>query len=171
MLMESNKIQELLERYWKAETTLEEEAQLRSYFSKSDVPEQLRETASLFLYFEQNKKKELADDAFNMEVLSEVKRSKKGKIISLVYNSMRIAAGIAVLAIAVWFIRKEVNGPGVAQVEDTYQDPKLAFEETKKALLMISKSFGTAEAEARKINLFNEAKNEIEKKPESTNDL
>ncbi len=48
-------------------------------------------------------------------------------------------------------------------VVDTYDDPKLAFEETKKALLMISKSFGTAEEQARKINMFNEAQEEIQR--------
>jgi hypothetical protein len=169
MLMELNKIQEILNRYWNAETSLEEESQLRAYFSKQDIPEQLRETAALFKYFDQNKKKELADSNFNEDVLLKVHASKKGKVRSFVYNSMRIAAGIAVLVIAVWFVRKEVSQPATADVQDTYQDPKIAFQETKKALLMISKSFGTAEAEARKINLFNEAKNEIEKKP--TNDL
>ena len=50
---------------------------------------------------------------------------------------------------------------------DTYDDPKLAFEETKKALMMISKSFGTAEEQAKKINMFNEAQEEIQKKKET----
>src|SRR3954465_1665860 len=109
MLMESNNIQELLNRYWNAETTLEEEAQLRAYFSNKDLPEQFRETAALFRYFDLNKKKELSDETFNQNVLSKVKESKKGKVVSLLYNSMRIAAGISVLVIAVWFVKKEVS--------------------------------------------------------------
>jgi hypothetical protein len=52
-------------------------------------------------------------------------------------------------------------------MEDTYSDPKLAFEETKKALMMISKGFTKAEQETRKINLFNEAQENIQK--EDTN--
>ena len=95
MLMESNNIQELLNRYWNAETTLEEEALLRSYFSKPNVPEQFRDTAALFRYFEQNKKKELADDAINIEAFSKSKTPKQARVISLFYNSMRIAAGRA----------------------------------------------------------------------------
>ena len=79
---------------------------------------------------------------------------------------MRIAAGIAVLMVAVWFIKTEVRKSTPQEIVDTYDDPQLAFEETKKALMMISKGFGQAEQEAKKINLFNEAQEEIQKSPE-----
>jgi hypothetical protein len=88
---------------------------------------------------------------------------------SLVFNAMRIAAGISVLVVAFWFVRNEVRQSTPQEIVDTYDDPKLAFEETKKALQMISKSFGTAETQAKKINLFNEAQEEIQKKPEQKN--
>ena len=77
---------------------------------------------------------------------------------------MRIAAGLVVVLVAIWFIRNEVRKTTPQAIVDTYDDPKLAFEETKKALLMISKSFGTAEEQAKKINMFNEAQEEIQKK-------
>jgi len=82
---------------------------------------------------------------------------------------MRIAAGLAVLLMAVWFVRNEVRKSTPQEVVDTYDDPQLAFEETKKALLMISKSFGTAEEQAKKINMFNEAQEEIQKKQKEKN--
>jgi hypothetical protein len=82
---------------------------------------------------------------------------------------MRIAAGVAVVMMAVWFVRKEVRQTTPQQVVDTYDDPQLAFEETKKALLMISKSFGKAENQAKKINMFNEAQEEIQKKEKEKN--
>lgn len=76
---------------------------------------------------------------------------------------MRIAAGVAVLVVATWLVRNEIRSNNPETVVDTYNDPKLAFEETKKALMMISKSFGTAEKEAKKINLFNEAQEVVKK--------
>ena len=76
---------------------------------------------------------------------------------------MRIAAGLLVVLLATWFIRDELRKTAPQEVVDTYDDPKLAFEETKKALLMISRSFGTAEQQAKKINLFNEAQEEIQR--------
>ncbi len=69
---------------------------------------------------------------------------------------MRIAAGIVVVVMAaVWFVRKESQAHQSAASyakEDTYDDPKIAFEETKKALMMIVvKASGSAEQQAKKI--------------------
>jgi hypothetical protein len=163
MPMDSNKIDELLKKYWNCETSLEEEQQLQTYFREGNIPEQLKETAALFRYFAEHKKKTLTDVSFEGQVMKNVKAPKKGRIASLVYNTMRIAAGIVVLVLAVWLVRMEVRKSTPQEMVDTYNDPKLAFEETKKALMMISKSFGTAEEQAKKINLFNEAQEEIRK--------
>ena len=48
--MDYKYINQLLERYWRCETTLEEEQILRSFFSQTDVPEDLRKYRTLFLY-------------------------------------------------------------------------------------------------------------------------
>ena len=81
--------------------------------------------------------------------------------------AVAVAAGLAVVIAATWFIRTEIRSSMPQEVVDTYDDPKMAFEETKKALLIISKSFGTAEAQTRKINMFNEAQEEIQKKSDT----
>ncbi|HET9487696.1 MAG TPA: hypothetical protein VFO54_09685 [Chryseosolibacter sp.] len=162
--MDSEKIDGLLNKYWNCETSLEEEQQLKSYFRNSAIPEQYKETAALFRHFEEQKEKSLTDASFDRGVIRKIQASKKGKVSILLYNSMRIAAGIIVLVLAVWLVRMEVRETiRTEEIADTYSDPKVAFEETKKALMMISRSFGTAEEQAKKINLFNEAKKEIEK--------
>ena len=166
MLMDSEKIDELLNKYWNCETSLEEEQQLQTYFRDSSVPDSLKETANLFRYFEEQKQKSLADVSFDKEVIRKI--SPKGKATSLLFNSMRIAAGIIVLMVAVWLVRMEVRKTVPAEMTDTYNDPRMAFEETKKALMMISKSFSTAEEQAKKINLFNEAQQEIKKENTET---
>src|SRR3954464_15958746 len=163
MLMDSKKIEELLNSYWNCETSLEEEQSLRTYFKGDGIPQHLKETAALFQYFESPKKKSLTDLDFDDKVLKRVNKDKLGKTRSLLFNTMRIAAGIAVLMAAIWFVRTEVRKSTPQEAADTYEDPKLAFEETKKALLMISKGFGKAEEQAKKINIFNEAKEEIQK--------
>jgi hypothetical protein len=166
MLMDSDNLQKKLQRYWSGDTTLEEEAQLREYFNGNDIPEELRETAALFRYFRENKKKSLSDISFDRVVIDKIHGHpvKRGKVVGLLYNAMRIAAGVAVVMVATWFIRNEVRKTTPQEVVDTYDDPKLAFEETKKALMMISKSFGTAESQTKKINMFNEAQEEIQRK-------
>jgi hypothetical protein len=169
--MDSNRIDELLNRYWNCETSIEEEQQLKEYFRGKQIPEQLKETAALFQYFDDQKKKTIADPSFDSQVLKSAERPKQGKMIKLVYNSMRIAAGIAVLLVAIWFVRNEIRETTpmpVATEEDTIDDPKLAFEETKKALMMISKSFASAEEKAKKINMFNEAQEQVQKESSET---
>ncbi|HEX8038842.1 MAG TPA: hypothetical protein VF490_06810 [Chryseosolibacter sp.] len=162
--MDSEKIDQLLSRYWNCETSLEEEQQLRAFFRQTDIPDHLQETAALFRYFDAQKNKSLTEAGFDRAVMSRIQGPKKGKAASLLFNSMRIAAGIAVLITAVWLVRLEVRKTSPPEMADTYSDPKMAFEETKKALMMISKSFGTAEEHAKKINLFNEAQQDVRKK-------
>jgi hypothetical protein len=165
MLMDSDSLQEILSRYWSGDTTLEEEQQLRMYFTNAEIPDHLKETAALFRYFNENKKKSLSDVAFDRIVVEKIHSPvKKGKVVGLFYNAARIAAGVAVVMVATWFVRTEIRKTTPQEVVDTYDDPKLAFEETKKALMMISKSFGTAQTQAKKINMFNEAQEEIQRK-------
>jgi hypothetical protein len=166
--MDSNGMKELLDKYWNCETTLAEEEQLREYFKSGDIPEEWKETAVLFRYFEENRKKSLNDISFESDLMKKVRiPAEYSTVKRLFYNSMRIAAGLVVVVVATWFIRTEVRKSTPQEVVDTYDDPKLAFEETKKALMMISRSFGSAEEQAKKINMFNEAQEEIQKKKET----
>ncbi len=162
--MDSKQLEQLLEKYWNCETTLEEELELRAYFQRNDVPDNLLETAALFRYFENEKSKALSE-SFNEVVTKQIKKRQGGKLVSMVswVQMARVAAGIVVVVVAGYFIRQEVRKQ---YPEDTYSDPKLAFEETKKALMMISKSFGKAKQEASKINMFNEAEKKIQGKEE-----
>ncbi len=160
--MDSNRMEELLQKYWNCETSLEEEKQLREYFQHPDIPEHLKETANLFRYFEQQKNTSVQDIALDGVIMHGQHRSKTRK---LLYNSLRIAAGVAVLVVAGWFLRQEAKTDTTSDViVDTYDDPKLAFEETKKALRMISDGFEEAEQQAKKLNLFNEAQQDVKPK-------
>lgn len=169
--MDSKRIDELLRKYWECETTLEDEQQLQEYFSGQEIAKEHRSAAPLFRFYRENKKKSIDDASFEQQVVQKVKGKGKGRLVVLFQNSMRIAAGIAVLMIAVYFIKTEVRKSTPQEIVDTYDDPQLAFEETKKALLMISKGFGKAEEGAKKINLFNEAREEIQKPDSNETEL
>ncbi len=162
--MDSNDIKELLEKYWNCETSLEEEQQLHSFF-RGSVPAEMNETAELFRYFEQQRKTIIGNSGFDEEVKRKIKdNSPAGRSIKMYFNYARIAAGIAVVAVAGFFIREEVRKAYPAETEDTFSDPRMALEETKKALMMISNSFNRAHKEAGKIELFNEAEQKIQGK-------
>ena len=183
MRMDSNRIEELLKKYWACETSLEEERQLHEYFRSSVIPDSLKEAAVLFRYFDEQRRKETGA-TFDETLISKVQQAsvrqsaspkqggsvKKGKVVSFFNYSMRIAAGVAVLLAAIYLVRQELrsdkNVTEAGEFADTYDDPKEAYEETKKALMMISKGFGRAEQQAKKINMLNEAQEKISKTKE-----
>ncbi|HRI79144.1 MAG TPA: hypothetical protein PLR06_06355 [Cyclobacteriaceae bacterium] len=164
--MDSEKIEQLLEKYWSCETTLEEEQQLRDFFH-GEVPASLKETASLFQYLSFEKNKSLNEN-FEKDVTKQLKKRQGGKVISISFvNLARIAAGIVVVVAATFIIRQEIRKSYPQELQDTYTDPQMAFEETKKALMMISGSFGKAKREAGKIKVFNDAEKKIQSKQEA----
>jgi hypothetical protein len=173
--MDSKGIEQLLEKYWNCETSLEEEKLLREYFNGSEVPASFRDAASLFRYFE-NERTRATDEDFERTVTKEIRNRQRGKIISMVnvYRMARIAAGLLVVVVATYFVRQEVRKSYPPEIADTISDPKLALEETKKALMMISRGFGKAKQGASKVNMINEAEDKIagkdkEKKKEKIN--
>lgn len=161
MLMDSKQIEELLAKYWNCETSVEDEQALREYFAREKADDNLKEVAAIFRYFDQQRQTEIHDAAWDGRIrdLAKPRQATMGRFVR---NSLRIAAGILVLMVAVWFVRSEIRQRTPQELVDTYSDPELAFEETKKALLMISKGFGAAEEQAKKIDLFNEARQQIQ---------
>jgi len=160
--MDSEHIEQLLAKYWNCETSLEEERELREYFNGGDIPPSWKETSELFRYFELRKNGSI-DPSFDAGVLKKIRTAPRGRGVRLLYNVARMAAGILVVVVATFLVQQEIRKAHPKEV-DTYTDPKLAFEETKKALMMISKGFGHAQRETKKINLFNEAEQEVKGK-------
>jgi hypothetical protein len=165
--MDSKQLEELLQRYWNCETSLEEEERLRDYFRTHDVPEHFKEATLLFSYFDRQRQQAVSTQ-FEETVVKKIK-SPVGKSVTFALRqtgvwqtSLRIAAGVAVLVAAVYFVGYEIrNKDNEVAMEDTFDSPEQALEETKKALLMISKGFGKAEQQAKKINVLNEAKDKL----------
>lgn len=161
--MDYKQIEQLLEKYWNCETSLEEERVLREYF-RGQVPENMNEVANLFRYFESQQQKEINSPDFDAQVKQQIRQHRpKGKMVNLAF-AMRIAAGLLVVMVAAYFVRLEIRKSYSAEVADTYSDPQLALEETKKALLMLSKGFNKAQKEAGKLKVFNEAEQKIQGK-------
>ena len=179
--MDFNKIEQLLKKYWEGSSSLEEEQELRDFFDGDDVPEQWKGEQALFNYYQlasSNTNKVIPTDN---EIISLIESSdkKKSKIIKLVpfRQFLRIAAVILVLITTVYVVREEYenNKTVLKPMTDTFEDPKEAFEETKKALLLLSKNLGKGKTQVNKIKVFNEAENTVKninnKKVEQKNKL
>lgn len=66
--MDYKYIEQLLERYWRCETSLQEEEILRMFFSQEDIPVALVPYRSLFVYEQNEKEMDVLGDDFDQRV-------------------------------------------------------------------------------------------------------
>jgi len=164
--MDLNRVEILLERYWNCVSTVEEENELKLLFNSNDVPDELKDSATLFKYFEQQKQATL-NDKFSEEIIEKIKLQKSPairKINSGFRNYMRVAAAVLVILAASFIFRMEFwqgEKPKLLLVEDTFQTPEEAYAETKKAFMLIAEKMNSGRKQAQKISLMNKAENKI----------
>lgn len=97
--MDSEYIKQLLERYWRCETSLEEEMQLRTFFNGSNVPEHLLRYKDLFVYQQFQQEEHLGDD-FDARVLAEIEVPVvKARRLTLTERFMPLFKAAAVVAV------------------------------------------------------------------------
>ena len=100
--MDSKYIEQLLERYWQCDTSLEEEARLRAFFSGNDVPGHLLRYKDLFVYQQLQQEVRLGED-FDARVLSEVEvLVVKAKRMTLTARFMPLFKAAAVVAVVLF---------------------------------------------------------------------
>ena len=73
--MDYKYINQLLERYWQCETTLEEEQILRSFFSQLNVPRELERYRSLFVYEQTEPKTDRLGEDFDNRLMARCRRA------------------------------------------------------------------------------------------------
>ena len=121
--MDYKYIEQLLERYWQCETTLQEETILRTFFSQPDsaeIPENIRKYRELFA-FEEQKEAPLGDD-FDARILEEIGEAPKARTVILKNRLMPLFRAAAIVAILL-----TLGNAAQAPWEWGWDDPKDAF--------------------------------------------
>lgn len=151
-------IRELLEKYLEGITSKEEESFLKSYFQKENVPKEFRSEAYWFKHTSDQGLREADIALLENEMSNWVDQQyKKEKSHKLRYWSLGIAAGLAVL-IGVTFLLKQNSN---ANLEDTYQDPQIAYLEARKVLLYVSQTLNKGTDKLQTVSRIEEASNEM----------
>lgn len=142
--MDYKYIEQLLERYWNCESTLEEEVILRAFFRQKELPAHLQRYRSLFAYQATQPSVGL-DDEFDRRVLAQIERPiVKARRLSLRTRFMPLFKAAAVMALLFTMggiIQQSVgdNKSGVVYVYDQFCtpccDPQMAEADTAKAPL------------------------------------
>jgi hypothetical protein len=140
------KIQELLEKYYKGDTSLEEEEVLRSFFAQQEGHANLKAEAELFRFFTQERSGGLPGDLeqkLERKIAGVEPGQQKPGLRLRYYWISGVAA--AVLILAGIFIDLQIRKNSTLIVrKDTYEDPYLAYVEAKKVLYMVSEKMNTA---------------------------
>ncbi len=137
----NNGMTALIEKYFAGNTSLDEEATLKTYFNSGQVDTSHKQYQPLFQFFENEKDVELSAD-FDKKLFEKIDGG-GAKIIQMrswQRKLMRVAAVAIVLFGAYLFFNKPINPepPTVDWSAHEINDEQLAYEETVKALRLLS---------------------------------
>ena len=150
MIMDLERIELLLEKYYNAETTIDEEKTLTAFFNSGNVPDCLKHDQKMFLHFI-----DMKSGGTNLEIEKVLLTKHKLNNQTLFFQIPKLkwaygmAAGI-LLAFGFWGVFKLTpitkNNTGVTT------DQKLAYTQTKQALLKISNNLNKGNQQISKIS-------------------
>jgi len=166
MLMDFNRIEALLEKYFEGKSTEAEEKELQQHMKRSDLPEHLKESAVLFEFYQHQQAELVLGKEFDKKLLAQldtnsIDNKPTHKLDWGFY--LRIAASVIIVFTVGFMLMKNPIRMN-AMKEDTYDDPQKAYEETKKALMMLSSKMNeSTEKVQSQLETFAEAQKAIEK--------
>ena len=99
--MDYKYIEQLLERYWKCETTLEEEEILRMFFSQKELPANLLPFRDVFVYENNEKKQQVLGDDFDQKLMEMIDEPAhvKARVVTMAHRLTPLFKAAAVVAI------------------------------------------------------------------------
>lgn len=144
--MDYKNIKQLLERYWQCETSLEEENQLRDFFTNGEVPPELMPYKELFVYQKGQQLEGLGLD-FDARILSKVEvpvvKARRLSLVSRFRPLFRAAAVVTGFLMLGNFAQRSLFHNDALDYNynnyrDTYDDPNVAYKKVSSALLILS---------------------------------
>lgn len=142
--MELHNIKQLLEKYFEGETSLQEEKELKNYFSSKNIAPELVQYQNMFGYFSKEKATES-----KREIVLE-KKSNSRKWLGMV------ASIVILLGIGFTFLK-----PIQQDSLGTFDDPEIALIETQKALNLIAENLNKGKEKMYYLQEYENTKNRI----------
>ncbi len=154
--MESQKIHLLLQKYFDAETTIDEENELITYFTSGEVDDDLKMYVPLFSGIRELSAEDdpnLGDDLMNFILESEHKEKLRYRWMWQIVTG--IAASVILVMLAVNFYSSQT------QWKDTFSDPKQAYSEATKTLEYVAGKYNKGLAQLKPIGKIERAVNPL----------
>lgn len=140
MKVDHNNLRHLLNKYYSGETSIEEENALRYFFLNEPYPDEFEADSLIFSINQPGSKSDDIDtinEAINRTISTGIREKnarRNLRIMNFKWVSA-IAASVLLLLSLGWFFASKNE---TKTLTDTYNDPAIAYEQTKKILLMIS---------------------------------
>jgi hypothetical protein len=149
--MEQVKIRALLEKYWQAETSVEEERVLAEFFRQPEIPDDLERVRGLFEWREEEAELRPGAD-FDSRMLRRITEMEGGGKVVPGFSVRFAAAAAVILCLGIGLLIPAVSpGPGAGVAvsraaaekiriieKDTYTDPNQALAAVRRVLLVAS---------------------------------
>jgi hypothetical protein len=144
--MESQRIHTLLQKYFEAETTIDEENELITYFNSEEVDENLKMYVPMFSGIKElsdDENPDLGEDLMNFILESEHKEKLRYRWMWQIVTG--IAASVILVMLAVNFYSNQNRW------DDTFTDPNLAYSKASKTLEFVAGKYNKGLAQLRPI--------------------
>ena len=154
--MESQKIHILLQKYFDAETTIDEENELITYFTSGEVDENLKTYVPMFSGIKELSAEEdanLSEDLMNYILESEHKEKLRYRWMWQIVTGIAAAVIVALLAVNFYGNRNDYK--------DTFSDPHQAYAEAYKTLEFVSGKYNKGLAQLRPMKKMESAVNPL----------
>lgn len=164
--MEHDRIDILAERFWNGECSEVEELELKELVQEGEALSQHAELKAYLEFTSSAQEDDLLGGAFDQRVMQEIDRRESDRNGYPLW--MKIAAGIAVILGLYGAMQSMTNdaetitnADQIVMLDDTYEDPEMAFEEVKKALALMGMKMNNGLDHASSLGMFDQAKEEI----------
>ncbi len=145
-------IEQLLAKYFEAETTAEEETVLQQYFNGDQVAPHLQQYSAMFQYFAQAK-----EETYTGNVPLTPMKSKK----SFNYKRWISVAAVAVLFFGVFYSVDPFSNSEAQLTAQEQQEAQEAYEQTKKAFELLAMNLEKGKQQLTYLNEFEATKQKV----------
>lgn len=161
-------INRLCDQYWEGTLSEAEENELKVLLKQhaSNLTGEARELAQWFNFSEDVKDNLTLEKDFETKLYAKIDKQEVHHPAKDLWSWQKIAAAVAILLVAglaSWFLPKVNKNNQPVALEQSSQDTKQAYEESKKALMLVSTLMNSGKEQLETIQLFDVAQQRIEK--------
>ena len=160
--MDFKKIDILLKKFYNGDTSIEEEKRLKQFFVSGNIPDKYKSNKEYFDFLKISQKEYNLPKGFDEKIDAIILNGQSktlmfGKYVKVIFS---VAASVAlVIYLTVFYQRGNVELTNYNTV-DTFENPKEAYNATKKALMLISANINKGTKNLKPLSAFD---NKIEK--------